>query len=197
MLFEILHLEKMISDAHSLNIVLILDFLNTSVNLKKIPRQGWIDKLSIKNPESVADHTFSMSIIGMVLSDLEGYNTEKILKMIILHDLAESIIGDITPEQKERKEKFDLENKTMQKILSSLPEIIKCHYETIWTEFQNFESQESKFVHDIDKLEMVLQAKTYSKEIDSPEKITSFINYAKEGIKDPNILKLFYEISSK
>ena len=187
----------MISDAHSSNIVLILDFLNTSANLKKISRQGWIDKLSIKNPESVADHTFSMSIIGMVLSDLEGYNTEKILKMIILHDLAESIIGDITPEQKERKEKFDLENNTMQKILSSLPENIKRHYETIWTEFQNFESQESKFVHEIDKLEMALQAKIYSKEIDSPEKITPFINYAKEGIKDPNILKLFYEISSK
>jgi len=85
----------------------------------------------------------------------------------------------------------------MQKILSSLPENIKRHYETIWTEFQNFESQESKFVHEIDKLEMALQAKIYSKEIDSPEKITPFINYAKKGIKDPNILKLFYEISSK
>ena len=122
----------MISDTHTLNIELILEFFNTSANLKKIMRQGWIDKLSIIHPESVADHTFSMSIIGMVLSDLEGYNTEKILKMIILHDLAESIIGDITPEQKEKKEKFDLENNSMQKILSSLPESIKCQYETIW-----------------------------------------------------------------
>jgi len=160
-------------------------------------RQGWIDKLSIRHPESVADHTFLMSIIGMVLSDLEGHNTEKILKMIILHDLAESIIGDITPEQKERKEKLDLENKTMQKILSSLPENIKCQYEKIWTEFQNYESQEAKFVHEIDRLEMALQAKIYSKEINSPEKITPFIKYAKEGIKDPNILKLFNQIYSK
>jgi len=176
---------------------LILDFLNTSANLKKILRQGWIDKLSIRHPESVADHTFLMSIIGMVLSDLEGHNTEKILKMIILHDLAESIIGDITPEQKERKEKLDLEDKTMQKILSDLPENIKCQYEKIWTEFQNYESQEAKFVHEIDKLEMALQAKIYSKEINSPEKITPFIKYAKEGIKDPNILKLFNQIYSK
>ena len=187
----------MISDTNTLNIELILEFFNTSANLKKIMRQGWIDKLSIIHPESVADHTFSMSIIGMVLSDLEGYNTEKILKMIILHDLAESIIGDITPEQKEKKEKFDLENNSMQKILSSLPESIKCQYETIWNEFQNYESKEAKFVHEIDKLEMALQAKIYSKEIDSPEKITPFIKYAKEGITDPIILKLFHQIYSK
>ena len=57
--------------------LLILDFLNTSANLKNIPRQGWIDKLSINNPESVADHTFSMAIIGMILSDSKNYNTEK------------------------------------------------------------------------------------------------------------------------
>lgn len=197
MLFEITTLEKMISDAHSLTIVLILDFLYNSVNLKKIMRQGWIDKLSIMHPESVADHTFSMAVIGMVLSDLEGYDTEKILKMIILHDLAESIIGDITPEQKERTEKLNLENNTMLRILSLLPENIKNQYETIWTEFQNHESQESKFVHEIDKLEMALQAKIYSKEIDPSEKIIPFVNYAKEGIKDPNILKLFNQIYSK
>ncbi|MBI5859248.1 MAG: HD domain-containing protein, partial [Nitrosarchaeum sp.] len=77
---------------------MILDFFNTSANLKKIPRQGWIDKLSIDNPESVADHTFSMAMMGMIFSDLENYDTEKILKMILLHDLAESITGDITPE---------------------------------------------------------------------------------------------------
>ena len=84
-----------------------IDFFKTAANLKKIKRQGWIDKLSINNPESVADHTFSMAIMGMVLSDIEQCNSEKILKMILLHDLAESIIGDFTPEQisSRRKEK--------------------------------------------------------------------------------------------
>ena len=197
MLFEIILLEKMISDTFESKYIMILDFLNISANLKKIPRQGWIDKLSIKRPESVADHTFSMSIMGMVLSDLEGYDTEKILKMIILHDLSESVIGDITPEQKERKEKVDLENKTMQKILSLLPENIKYQYDAIWTDFQKNESQEAKFVHEIDKLEMALQAKIYSKEIDSPEKIASFMNYAREKISSPNTLKLFHQISLK
>ena len=60
---------------------MILDFLKDSANLKTISRQGWIDKLSIKNPESVADHSYSMAIMAMIISDLENYDSEKILKM--------------------------------------------------------------------------------------------------------------------
>jgi putative hydrolase of HD superfamily len=116
---------------------LLLDFLKTSANLKNIPRQGWIDKLEISNPESVADHTFSMAIIGMILSDSKNYNTEKILKMILLHDLAESITGDITPEQKSGVDKKRLEEKTMKEILSNLPKEIQSQYLKIWDEYQD------------------------------------------------------------
>ncbi len=141
---------------------MILDFLKIAVNLKTIPRQGWIEKLSIKNPESVADHTYSMSIIGMILSDSQKYNTEKILKMILLHDLAESITGDLTPEQKS-KEKMVLENKTFEKILTHLPENLQEQYYQLWNEYQTNDSNEANFVHQIDKLEMAFQAKIYSK----------------------------------
>ena len=79
------------------NVIMILDFFKTAVNLKNISRQGWMDKLSLKHPESVADHSYSMAIMGMIISDLENYNSEKMLKMILLHDLAESEIGDYTP----------------------------------------------------------------------------------------------------
>jgi len=53
---------------------MILDFFKTAANLKKISRQGWIDKLSLDHPESVADHSYSMAVISMVISDLENYN---------------------------------------------------------------------------------------------------------------------------
>jgi Predicted hydrolases of HD superfamily len=89
---------------------MILDFFKTAVNLKKIQRKGWKDKLSISNPESVADHSYSMAIMGMFISDLENYDTEKIIKMILLHDLAESEIGDYTPGQ------IPLEKKMIWKI---------------------------------------------------------------------------------
>ena len=175
---------------------MILDFLKIAMNLKTIPRQGWIEKLSIKNPESVADHTYSMSIIGMILSDSQKYNTEKILKMILLHDLAESITGDLTPEQKS-KEKMVLENKTFEKILTHLPEGLQEQYYQIWNEYQTNDSNEANFVHQIDKLEMALQAKIYSKQIKSYDELIPFFDSAQHGIKDPNLLKLLREILDK
>ena len=62
----------------------LLDFFKNASNLKNISRQGWIDELSIKHPESVADHSYSMAIMAMIISDLDNYNSEKILKMGII-----------------------------------------------------------------------------------------------------------------
>ncbi len=173
---------------------MILKFFQTSVNLKKIPRQGWIDKLSIDKPESVADHVFSMSIIGMIFSDLENYNTEKILKIILLHDLAESITGDITPEKISKNEKILLENNAMKEILNELPTLLQKHYSDLWEEYILNHSTEAKIVHQLDKLEMALQAKIYSDDGYSKEKLDLFFESAKKELSDPKILKLFKEI---
>jgi len=74
-------------------------FFQKILELKNIPRQGWKDKLDMDDVESVADHSYSTAIMSMVLSDLEGLDTEKIIRMALLHDLAESVIGDITPDK--------------------------------------------------------------------------------------------------
>ncbi len=177
--------------------ILILDFFYTSANLKKIPRQGWIDKLSVDKPESVADHTFSMAIIGMIFSDLENHNTEKILKIILLHDLAESITGDITPEQISKEEKTVLENNAIKKILNDLPPSLQKQYCILWDEYQSNNSKEAKIVHQIDKLEMALQAKIYSNEEYSKEKLDSFFNSARNEITDPKLSELFRKILEK
>src|SRR3989338_3361758 len=176
---------------------LILDFFYTSTNLKKIPRQGWIDKLSINNPESVADHTFSMAMMGMIFSDLENYNTENILKIILLHDLAESITGDMTTEQISKEEKIVLENNVIKKILNDLPPALQTQYSILWEEYQSNDSKEAKIVHQLDRLEMALQAKIYSKEGHSKEKLNSFFNSAKNEINDPKLLELFTKILDK
>jgi putative hydrolase of HD superfamily len=173
---------------------LILDFFNTAANLKKISRQGWIDKLSLERPESVADHTFSMAIMGMIFSDLENYNTEQILKIILLHDLAESIIGDITPEQISKKEKNKLENKAIKLILGKLPPSLQKQYIHLWKEYQENNSKEARIVHQLDKIEMALQAKIYSKDGHSKEKLSFFLNSVKDEIVDPKLLKLLLKI---
>ncbi len=173
---------------------MILDFFKTAANLKKISRQGWIDKLSLDNPESVADHSYSMAVISMVISDLGNYNSEKIIKMVLLHDIAESKIGDYTPEQLSNEKKTELENNAFNKIVKNLPNLIKLQYLQIWKEYQENTSLESKLVHQIDKLEMALQAKIYKKEGHSQEKLESFFESAKTNITDPKLKELFMEI---
>ncbi len=173
---------------------MILDFFKTAANLKKIPRQGWIDKLSLENPESVADHTYSMAMMGMVISDLENYNSEKILKMVLLHDLSESKIGDYTPKQLGKEKKNKLENNAFNEIIKSLPDSIKSQYLQIWKEYQENNSPESKIVHQIDKLEMALQAKIYEKDGYSQEKLDVFFESAKIDIIDPKLKELFTKI---
>ena len=173
---------------------MILDFFKNAVNLKNISRQGWIGKLSLKHPESVADHSYSMAIMGMIISDLENYNSEKILKMILLHDLAESKIGDYTPNQISKENKIKIENNAYDEMISTLPESIKSQYAQIWKEYQKQESPESKIVRQIDKLEMALQAKMYQKEGSSKEAVDSFFKSAEDGITHPKLKEILNQI---
>ncbi len=174
---------------------MILDFFKIAANLKKIHRQGLIEKLSLDNPESVADHSYSMAVMSMVISDLENYDSEKILKMVLLHDLAESKIGDHTPEQLSNEKKNNLENNAFDEIIKNLPDSIKSQYLKIWQEYQENTSPESKIVHQIDRLEMALQAKIYQKDGHSQEKLESFFESAKTDITDPKLKELFTKIT--
>ena len=174
--------------------MVILDFFKNALNLKNISRQGWIDKLSIEHPESVADHSYSMAIMGMVISDLENYDSEKMLKMILLHDLAESKIGDYTPNQISKENKIKIENNAYDEIISTLPDAIKLQYGKIWEEYQDNVSPEAQIVHQIDRLEMALQAKIYQKSGSSKEDIDTFLATAKSDITHPKLKELFQQI---
>jgi len=173
---------------------MIVDFFKSAINLKKISRQGWINKLNIDKSESVADHSFMMTVMSMVISDLTNQNSEKIMKMALLHDLAESKIGDLVPGQIDKEEKIRLENNAFMEIVDKLPNKIKTEYLQLWKEYQENISEESKIIHQIDKLEMSLQAKTYQKEGHPIEKLETFFNSAKNDISNPTLKKIFLEI---
>ena len=100
---------------------MILNFFQRVMELKTVPRQGWKNKLGLNDVESVAEHTYSTAILSMIFSDLHGFDTEKIIKMALIHDLAESVIGDLTPNQIPKNKKNKLENTTMKQILKNLP----------------------------------------------------------------------------
>ena len=56
---------------------MIGQFFQRVLELKNVPRQGWKEKLEIDNPESVADHSYSTSVMSMILSDLDGLDYRK------------------------------------------------------------------------------------------------------------------------
>ena len=175
---------------------MISDFFFQIAGLKNLPRTGWKVKLNVENSESVAEHSYMMSVMAMVLSDIKELNTEKILKMSILHDWAESKIGDFMPNEISSEKKTELEEYAMSEILDDLPSKIKNDYYDIWNDYKDSSSKEAKFVHELDRLEMALQGKIYEKEND-PEKIKPFLTTAVEQIMDDNLKKILIEILQK
>ncbi len=176
---------------------MLLDFFHFALELKKIPRKGWISKVGIKNPESVADHSYATAIMAMVLSDNSKLDTEKVLKMSLLHDLAESITGDFIPNEISKKDKKILENKAMKKIFGKLPLKLATQYSKVWQEYIQSKTKESIFLHEIDKLEMAIQAAKYSSEGFSNKKLRIFIETARNKIKSKELLELIDTISYK
>ena len=165
----------------------IFDFI---LKLKTIPRAGWQKKLGIAHPESVADHAYAVAAIAMILSDAKKLDTHKILRMAILHDLAESITGDLTPEDGPKSKKQRLEDSAMKKILSNFDKKTQKQYWSIWVDYQKNYSKEAKLLHDVDKLEMALQASVYRKNGNSKQKLQPFFDSAKKQIKDSDIKKI-------
>lgn len=170
------------------------DFFKVILELKNIQRKGWVDKLNIENPESVADHSYSMTFMSMILSEIQGLDTNKIVKMSLLHDLAESKMGDFTPDDIPRERKLELENNEMQKLLKKLPEKLVEDYQNVWNEFTSCKSQEAIFVHEMDKLEMIFQAKNYFDRGIPKEKIQTFIDTATNGIKNKDLKEILSKI---
>jgi putative hydrolase of HD superfamily len=164
----------------------LITFFEYVLRLKRVNRAGWISKVRISDAESVADHSFSASAISMTLSDILGLDTERVMKMVILHDLAESITGDCIPGEVGKNEKVRKENKAMKAILHYVPRNLRSEYEGIWKEYLSRKTEIARLVHEVDKLEMALQARQYRIRGYSEQMLSSFFNFAKESMKPDN-----------
>jgi putative hydrolase of HD superfamily len=136
-------------------------------HLKQIYRQGWLRKgrdIPEKQCESVADHIFGMSILGLFLCELRFPDLDrlKVLMMCLIHELGEIINGDPkSPKGHAGKRKKHLAERAAIKIvMTDFPNADK--YLDLWEEFEIGNSPEAKLVRQLDKLEMAFQAKIYS-----------------------------------
>jgi len=168
-----------------------LDFFELVGNLKSIKRAGW-KRHNISNPESVADHSFRTALMTMLLAD-KKVNINKSIKMALVHDLGESMVGDI-PEREgtDFKSKLKKESMALKKLstLSGNKELF-----SLWNEYESKKTNEAKFVQEINKLEMALQAYEYERRYGI--KLNEFFADAKKSIKTPSLTKLFNDLAKR
>ena len=157
-------------------------FFGAAIALKSVKRAGWVAKAGISDSESVADHSFSMCAIGMALADAMKLDAEKVMKMIVLHDLAESAVGDYMPGQVAIKEKEAAEDRAMTKILACLPADVQAQHAMIWQEFLAGRTRIARFVHRLDKLEMAMQAQRYLADGHDGNALEQFFESAKKAV---------------
>ncbi|MEV0352840.1 HD domain-containing protein [Nonomuraea sp. NPDC050680] len=62
--------------------------------LKRYKRTGWL-VAGVRDPESIADHSFRTAIIASVITALEGGNPERAAFLSLFHDTQETRVTDI------------------------------------------------------------------------------------------------------
>jgi putative hydrolase of HD superfamily len=140
-----------------------LQLLLHANRLKAIPRMGW-QMRGVSHPESVAEHTFCVAFLAMILADFveEEVDGERLLAIALLHDLGEAVTGDL-PEPALRflpgSAKREAEEAVLREMLGDSPFAENCF--DLWLEFEDCTSVEGRLVRDADKLEMMIQAHVY------------------------------------
>ncbi|CAI5726711.1 unnamed protein product [Hyaloperonospora brassicae] len=153
---------SMATGAKALNAI---EFLRLCGRLKTLKRTGWVNN-NVARPESVADHMYRMGMCCMLLDDAnETVNRSKCIKMAIVHDLAESLVGDITPyDGVAQEDKHRMEKAALDEICHTLGDTPSAaEIRALWNEYEEGTTEEARMVKDFDKFEMILQADDYEK----------------------------------
>lgn len=137
-----------------------IKFLMEIDKVKGILRQSVILG-DVNRRENDAEHSWHMALCALTLKEyveFENINIEKVLKMILLHDIVE-VYSDDTPafSNTSKEEKFRKELAAAEKIFSILPEEQYKEYFKLWLEFENMESDESKFANVFDRFQGFIQ----------------------------------------
>ncbi|EXM04825.1 HD domain-containing protein [Fusarium oxysporum II5] len=147
-----------------------LPFFHMLERLKTTKREGW-RRFGISRGESIADHMYRMSLISMFAppSLAPKLDLPKCMKMCLIHDMAELLVGDITPvDGVPKPEKSRREAETMDFLTKNLLRNVAGgttgeDIRAIWQEYEDSETLDSHFVHDVDKMELLLQMVEYEK----------------------------------
>jgi len=203
----------------------ILNFLIEVNKLKEMPRTGWV-LMGVKNPETVADHTFRMAIMSWLLAKKKRLNIKRAILVALFHDLCEVYAGDITtllyhPEllkekdtekrkkiemkwsrlsrtEKEKigKTKFKIEKESLLKLIGFLDPSPKKEILSRWLDYEKGMSKEGRFIKEINSVETLVQSIEY---FGPKEKIggTTWWESTEEIVEDPLLLDFLKILQKK
>ena len=171
----------------------VLDAYVQINQLKQLYRQGWLRRgVPRDRCETVAEHTAGVAWLTLLLApETDGLDAERALRMALIHDLGETHAGDITPaDGVSEADKHARERLALQAVVARLPR--GGDWLALWEEYELGRSPEARFVREVDRLEMGLQAAIYRAEgLVDP---TDFVASAREAVATPTLRHLLDEL---
>lgn len=167
----------------------ILNFVNQAEQLKNTMRQCWS---STGKQESTAEHTWRLCLMVMLFEKyLPTLDTLKLMKMCLIHDIAEIVDGDI-PAIIHVPNKSQKERKNLILLTKDLPTHLKEEILTLWDDYENIGSLEAKVSKALDKLETLMQHNVGQ----NPEDFDYQFNmtYGKQYTNEIEVLKIVREV---
>jgi putative hydrolase of HD superfamily len=167
-----------------------LNFFSTVGKLKTLKRTGWVDH-NVSMPESVADHMYRMTMLCFMITD-PAVDKDRLMKICLVHDLAEATVGDITPPEVSgvsKEEKRALELKALSDIVKDIDnEEVGNEIFGLWNEYEDAETPLAKVAKQLDKYEMIVQADEYEKAHSAEKKrLDSFFKSTEGYFTHPEI----------
>lgn len=164
--------------------------------LKRLFRQGWLRRgVPPEGCESVAEHVFSMALLGWWICDslFPALDRDRVLRMVLAHELGEIYTGDLVPADGiERAEKHRLEREALLKVTGKLAggaAVIAA-----WEEYEAGLTPEARFVRQLDRLEMAMQASVY--EAGGFEQMDEFFGSAEQDISDAALREILQSLAA-
>ena len=134
------------------------EFLLELEKLKAVQRK--VKPIGLERYENSAEHSWQLAVAALVLANFanEKINVEKVIKMLIVHDIGEIDADDVFFfNDAGRLAAKDKELLAMKRIFGILPEEKAEELFALWNEFENGETAEAKFARAIDRVMPVLQ----------------------------------------
>ncbi|RXJ72132.1 phosphohydrolase [Veronia nyctiphanis] len=134
----------------------ILTFITEIEKLKDIQRKS--RPIGLKRYENSAEHSWHVALSALVLKDYanEPVNIERVIKMMLIHDLGEIEAGDTIIYSSETAELKSKEKTCIAKLFTNIQPDLKDELLVLWEEFETGKSADAKFAKAIDRLPPLL-----------------------------------------